>query len=194
MTENTTQLRAALALVELVTQPELRILAWSVTPSGLLTGSANLREGDGAAVYACAHLMGGTVTHTQFTSTQGQPRITAQLLTNWRDVMVDVWVSYPQPQPQAVLMSPAEQLAAELRTAPGILSAHVAHENGVYVSVRPSSLAEWASWRERFAASGERFEGGTVTAAGAWGDVSVQLLGIDVAPMVRAAALSGGVI
>jgi len=194
LTTQTTQLRAALAVPELVTYPELCSLTWAVSPAGTLTGTATLHEGDGAAVYACARLMGGSVTHRQFTGEQGQQRLAAQLLTSWRGVTVDVWVSYPQPAQQLAVLSPADQLAGELRSLPGVLAVHVGHDHGLYVSVRPASLAEWSGWRERFGATAERFEGGTVTASGAWGDVAVQLIGLDVAPMIRASALAGGVL
>lgn len=89
------QLAPAMALVELLREhPELPPVGWSIGESSTLVGTL-MTDGDGLSVVAAyAEVIGGSVRTSDF-DRNGDHRLTGNVRTVWRDVTVDVWVSYP---------------------------------------------------------------------------------------------------
>lgn len=200
MTTQTTQLRAALALTELVTHPHLRALSWTVSPEGVLSGYAITDSGTGSVVDIAADLMGtpGFVERKAFRADSGELRGVAELTTTWREVLVYVRASYPlalpEPEPVGDSSWPAVQLAAELRDEPQVQSVTVEHQTGLSVVVVPETLADWERWRTRLGGLTETVRGDTATVSGeSECGVDVRLTGVGAGRLASAVALSGGV-
>ncbi|MFD5788665.1 hypothetical protein ACFWH1_18830 [Streptomyces sp. NPDC127037] len=95
------QLSAATALVELLdTHPELSALAWTVDTLGVLRGELTGDASRGRIVDDCAHTLGGTPVRVRVDE-HGSGF--AELAAVWRDVPVQVWVTYSAPVPRRPL-------------------------------------------------------------------------------------------
>lgn len=97
MTEHSNpQASAATALSQLLTEhPELTGLTWTIDTVGVLQGEQHGQDGSGEIVDRCAEIIGGTVLRTSIWH-HGDGQGLAQLATEWRDVLVKVWASYPK--------------------------------------------------------------------------------------------------
>jgi hypothetical protein len=93
------QLLAALALSDLlIDHPEITGLTWSIDPLGTLCGERKGMEGRGQIVDDCAQILGGTPVHVAVDDGGF-----VELVTVWRGVPVQVWVTYSAPAPRRKL-------------------------------------------------------------------------------------------
>jgi hypothetical protein len=85
-------------LVELLREhPELPPVSWSIGESGTLYSTLTT-DGDGHAIVAAyAEVFGGEVQSRDY-DRDGDHRMVDSVRVVWRDVTVDVWVSYPASQ------------------------------------------------------------------------------------------------
>lgn len=97
MTSNSTQLSAATALVQLLTEhPELsEYMTWSITRSNaILCGF--IHDGGMPVLAECAQIMGGSIRPDDHThESGGQRKRTHVLRSTWRDVPVQVLLPLP---------------------------------------------------------------------------------------------------
>lgn len=92
------QLAPAIALVELLREhPELPPVAWTIGDTSTLCGTLVLDIDGRPVVAAYAEAIGGEVRTTDF-NRNGDHRMSDSVRAVWRDVTVDVWVSYPAAQ------------------------------------------------------------------------------------------------
>ncbi|MGC4947800.1 hypothetical protein ACLQ2N_16585 [Streptomyces sp. DT224] len=95
------QLPAATALVELLdTHPELCALNWTVDTIGVLRGALTGDASRGRIIDTCADILGGTPVRVR-ADEHGSGF--AELAALWRDVNVQVWVTYSAPVPRRPL-------------------------------------------------------------------------------------------
>ncbi|MBA4865978.1 hypothetical protein H1V43_32465 [Streptomyces sp. PSKA54] len=96
------QLGPAMALVALLKEhPELPRVDWSVSTSGFLSGTHVADYDARPLMDAYAAVIGGTPIESTY-SRGGDERHTFHLMTDWRDVHFDLWVSCPASVVQAV--------------------------------------------------------------------------------------------
>ncbi|MFI5629135.1 hypothetical protein ACIA8E_07105 [Streptomyces sp. NPDC051664] len=73
-------------------------LTWSIDTLGTLCGEQKGMEGRGRIIDDCAQILGGTPVHVRV---DGGGFV--ELVTVWRGVPVQVWVSYSAPAPRRKL-------------------------------------------------------------------------------------------
>jgi hypothetical protein len=87
-----------MALVELLREhPELPPVSWSIGESGTLVATLAADASGETVAAAYAEVIGGVVRTTDF-ERNGDHRMCDSVRAVWRDVTVDVWVSYPAAQ------------------------------------------------------------------------------------------------
>ena len=95
MTNPIPQLAPAMALVELLREyPDLPPVSWSISDTGTLCATLSTDADGHTTAAAYAEVIGGVVRTTDF-ERNGDHRMSDSVRAVWRDVTVDVWVSYP---------------------------------------------------------------------------------------------------
>ncbi|WP_019548423.1 hypothetical protein [Streptomyces sulphureus] len=189
---NGTQLRAALALTELVSHPDLRAVSWTVAPEGVLSGYLITEHGAGEHADIAAVLMGSGVERDVFRAHTGEMRGVATVRTVWRDVVVTLSVTYPLRAPQT--SSPAKRLADSLSGEEQVQAVEVDGHARLSVVVTPDDITAWSWWVARLGIEHETLRGGHATGTGRTAcGVEVRLLGVGVGRLATRAALAGGV-
>lgn len=97
MTSHSTQLSAATALVQLLTEhPELsEHMTWSISRSGPTLGGF-IHDGDMSVLADCAKFLGGSIRADDSTYVSGEQEMRTHVLAStWRDVRVQVLLPLP---------------------------------------------------------------------------------------------------
>lgn len=103
MAANCSETAPAAVLTELFAthpdlSPEVSGMTWSLPPTGILRAELKGATDNGRAVDRCAEVMGGTPVSACLY--RGQDRVVlTELAVVWHGVPVEVWETYPVPEP-----------------------------------------------------------------------------------------------